>query len=94
MEGGITWDPTKAEQNHRKHGVTFEQASSVFADPLAETYPDPDHSVREEREITVGYSMPGRLLLVIHVSRGRVTRIISARMVTRHERRDLEARRR
>jgi len=61
MEGGITWDPTKAEQNQRKHGVAFEEASSIFADPLAETYPDPDHSVGEEREITVGYSIPGRL---------------------------------
>jgi uncharacterized DUF497 family protein len=69
----------------REHGVSFEEAATVFLDPLAMTYPDPDHSVEEDREITIGYSRSQRLLFVSHVQRSDRTRIISAREATRRE---------
>ena len=81
------WDVDKAKINRRKHGVSFEEASTVFADPLAYTFPDPDHSVRESRFLTIGKTQQFELLLVVaHVERGRIIRIISARKATRHER--------
>jgi uncharacterized protein len=80
------WDSRKATVNRRKHGIAFEEAASVFGDPLAVTFLDPDHSVDEVRRLTFGYSKSGRLLLVSHCERGERTRIISARPVTRHER--------
>jgi uncharacterized protein len=80
------WDESKATRNLRKHGVSFEEAASVFSDPLAYTFSDPDHSVGEERLLTFGYSRSGQLLAVIHSERARAIRIISARNVTRHER--------
>jgi uncharacterized DUF497 family protein len=79
------WDPAKAKGNVREHGVSFEEAATVFLDPLAMTYPDPDHSVEEDREITIGYSRSQRLLFVSHVQRSDRTRIISAREATRRE---------
>jgi uncharacterized protein len=63
------WDPSKAAQNRRKHGVSFHEAATVFGDPLALTYQDPDHSVQEQRFITVGTSNTGKLLIVAHADR-------------------------
>lgn len=80
------WDPRKAEQNLRKHGVPFAEAATVFGDPLSETVLDPDHSREEERWLTIGRSMRRRLLIVSHTDRGQSTRIISARELTRDER--------
>jgi hypothetical protein len=89
---GVTfeWDPRKAVANFKKHGVAFEDASSVFFDPLAMTYPDPDHSVDEHREVTLGYTMKKDLVFVCHCERGERIRIISARPATRTERRQYE----
>jgi uncharacterized DUF497 family protein len=80
------WDEAKARSNLAKHGVSFEEAASVFGDPLALTFPDPDHSLGEKRWLTFGVSQSGRLLVVAHTERGRAIRIISARKATRHER--------
>ena len=84
------WDPEKAKRNLRKHGVPFEEAATVFLDPLAMTYPDPDHSNEEDREITIGYSTNQRLLFVSHVQSRNRTRIIGAREATRRERKQHE----
>jgi uncharacterized DUF497 family protein len=80
------WDPGKAAENERKHSVSFVEAQTVFLDPLAETFDDPDHSADERRFITVGMSTQSRLLFVAHADRGidRI-RIISARVTTRGE---------
>ena len=86
MTQRFEWDETKAVTNLRKHGVPFEEAASVFSDPLAYTFGDPDHSVGEQRLLTFGFSQLGRLLAVVHAERGRAIRIISARKATRHER--------
>lgn len=80
------WDPRKDKQNLYKHGVSFQEASSVFYDTLAVTGADPDHSEGEERLITFGTSSSGRLLVVAHTERGDAIRIISARVATQHER--------
>jgi hypothetical protein len=80
------WDAPKSNANLRKHGVSFEEAASVFGDPLALTFADPDHSIREARFVTIGQSSRDLLLVVAHVERGRAIRIISARKATRHER--------
>jgi len=84
------WDPVKARKNLRKHGVTFEEASGVFYDPLAVTGADPDHSEGEERMITFGMSSVGRLLVVAHTDRGDAIRIVNARVATKLERRIYE----
>ncbi len=73
------WDAEKARANLRKHGVSFDEAAWTFADPLALTYEDPDHSTEEQRYITVGTSRSGRLLIVAHTDRGKNIRIISAK---------------
>ena len=80
------WDPAKAASNVRKHGVSFDEAGSVFLDHLAVSGPDPDHSVGESRYISFGMSSLGRLLAVSHTYRPGAIRIISARRVTRAER--------
>jgi len=80
------WDPKKSEVNRRKHGVSFHDAATVFADPLAITFADPDHSRGEHRFLTFGHSKLGYLLVVVHTERHGKTRIISARRATRHER--------
>jgi uncharacterized protein len=80
------WDPGKAKQNRRKHQVSFEEAATVFGDPLAITYPDPDHSTSEQRFITIGMSTVNRVLIVAHADRDEKIRIISARKTTQHER--------
>ena len=86
----LTWEPRKAASNRRKHGVSFEEAGSAFADPLSVTVPDPDHSENEERYLLLGQSDRNRLLVVAHVERGDVIRIINARPATRRERRRYE----
>jgi hypothetical protein len=83
----VTWDPRKAAANHRKHKVSFEEASTVLADPLAITGADPDHSVGEVRWITFGLSNRRRLLAVAPTEEDDTIRIISARAATRPERR-------
>jgi uncharacterized DUF497 family protein len=84
------WDPEKAEKNVNKHQVAFSEAATVFGDPLSMTFADPDHSIGEERFITVGLSRLGNLLIVSHADRGDRIRIISARRVTRRERKFYE----
>lgn len=81
------WDPAKAAANLRKHGVSFAEAASVFLDPMALTFEDPDHSDEEDREITIGVSTKRRVLFVSHAARGDRIRIISARKATRKEQR-------
>lgn len=80
------WDPEKAEANLRKHGVPFAEAATVFGDPLSMTFYDPDHSIEEERYITIGTSRLGKLLVVAHTEREDRIRVISARQATRRER--------
>jgi uncharacterized DUF497 family protein len=84
------WDSAKAAKNLRKHRVSFEEASSVFHDPLAVTGADPDHSEGEERLVTFGMSSGGQLLVVSHTERGEAIRIISCRIATQSERRIYE----
>ena len=80
------WDREKAKRNLRKHKVPFEEAMTVFYDPLSATFDDPDHSTDEERHVTIGYSARSRLLVVSHTESGKTMRIISARTATAHER--------
>ena len=84
------WDPDKAEVNERKHGVTFAEAMSVFGDTLSVTAYDPKHADDEDRFLTMGRSVDGRLLIVSHTDRDESIRIISARVATRRERKDYE----
>jgi uncharacterized DUF497 family protein len=90
MKVAVEWDPVKAEVNLRKHQVSFEEASTVFDDPLFITFLDVEHSLDEERYITLGFSQRNRLLLVAHAERGDAIRIISARKATKNERRFYE----
>ena len=86
---GFEWDRRKGAANLRKHGVSFDEASTVFHDPLTLIFDDEDHSEDETREIAIGHSVTGRLLLVSFVERTEnVIRIISARITTTHERDD------
>ena len=80
------WDPRKAKLNFAKHRVTFEEATTAFRDPLSTTAPDPDHSASEHRFVTFGVSIKRRLLVISHTERGENIRIISARRVTKQER--------
>ena len=84
------WDARKAATNKKKHGVSFQEAGTVFGDPLAITYPNPDHAQSEHRAITFGMSRDRRLLVVAHVDRNGKIRIISARLMTKHERKIYE----
>ena len=84
------WDPGKAAQNRRKHEIAFYEAATVFGDPSAPTYPEPGHSISEQRFITVGSSNTGRLLIVAHADRGEKIRIISARKTTMGERNEYD----
>lgn len=84
------WNDAKADENERKHGVSFVEAMTVFGDPLSLTGYDPDHSEDEERYITMGMSASGRLLVVSHTDRGGRVRIISSRAASGRERRDYE----
>ncbi len=80
------WDTEKADLNLRKHKVSFEEAVTIFYDPLAATFDDPDHSFGEFRYVTIGFSSRNRLLVVFHTETERGMRIISARSATAHER--------
>ncbi len=90
MTPRFEWDESKAKSNLGKHRVTFEEAASVFADPLAAIFPDTDHSEDEVREIIVGHSDRNRLLIVSFTERDQAIRIISARIATPTERNDYE----
>jgi len=87
----FTWNPDKATANLRKHGVDFDEATTVFGDPLAGTFADLDHSIGETRLITVGMSHKKRLLVVSHTETPNEIRIISARPATAHERKKYES---
>ena len=80
------WDGRKAARNLAKHGVAFDETSTILADPLSITIPDPDHSEDEERWIIIGQSNRGRLLVVVHTEDGTMVRIISAREAEKRER--------
>ena len=84
------WDEEKAKANLHKHKVTFDEAATIFGDFLARTFPDPDHSLEEDRYITIGTSDRGRVLIVSHTDREDRTRIISARKAKPHERKAYE----
>lgn len=85
------WDASKAASNLRKHGVNFDEAVTVFKDPLALIFDDEKHSEDEHREIIIGYSTLSRLLLVCFLERQEdIVRIFSARRATTHERKDYE----
>lgn len=80
------WDSRKAAANYRKHDISFQEAATIFGDPLAITFEDPDHSMDEKRYITFGFSQQKRLLVVSHTHRREKIRIITARLMTRTER--------
>jgi len=80
------WDPRKAAANLKKHGIAFQEAATVFGDPLAITFQDPDHSEEEERQMTYGLFQQMRLIIVSHMQRKDQMRIINARLMDRKER--------
>jgi len=84
------WDKRKADANAKKHGITFEEASTIFGDPLSATVHDSTHSIAEDRFITIGTSIDNRLLTVVHADLNDTIRIISAREATNTERRQYE----
>ena len=86
----VEWDAAKARANAAKHRVTFEEAITVFQDPLELTVPDPDHSVEEYRYVSIGTSARGRLLVVGYTERRSNIRVIFARRVTSREQHDYE----
>ncbi len=90
MAISFEWDTTKARANRRKHRVSFEEASTVFADTLSITIQDPDHSQAELRFVDVGLSLSGRVLVVAYTERGNRIRLISARLATGSEKRRYE----
>ena len=90
MSFTFEWDDKKASENLTKHGVSFSEASTVFADPLSRTILDPLHSEEQERLVILGQSGLQHTLVVVHTYRGEVIRIISARPATSRERRDYE----
>ena len=87
------WDADKARSNLKKHGVSFPEGATALGDALAWTFQDPEHSIGEERFLTIGVSEQGNLVVVSHTDRGETVRIISARKATRRERRYYEERR-
>jgi uncharacterized DUF497 family protein len=87
----FSWDDRKAATNLKKHGVAFEEAATVFADPIARLYDDPDHSENDQRFLLVGHSFAGRVLLVVHAENRDTIRIISARRAKPTEREDQDA---
>lgn len=86
----FAWNPQKAAENLRKHRISFDEAKTVFFDPLARIHDDPDHSKNESREIIVGTSVKGRLLIISFTEHEDVVRIISARRADLEERHDYE----
>ena len=92
MELRFEWHEQKAIENLRKHGVSFEEAKSVFNDPFAITIADPEHSTDEDRFVDIGLSSEGQVLVVVYTERGENIRIISSRKATRAERSTYERR--
>ena len=90
MTPQFEWDFEKAAENLKRHPVAFDEAVTVFADPLANIFDDPDHSDDERRELIIGHSAEQRLLVVSFSERERRTRIISARQATAREHKDYE----
>ena len=90
MALSFEWDTNKARRNLAKHGVSFEESSTLFGDPRSLTIPDPVHSQVEDRFVTIGISHRGKLLVVVHTERGDNIRIITARPASRRERRTYE----
>jgi len=84
------WDDKKATKNKKKHGVSFHEAATVFGDPMARTFNDPEHSTTEHQFLTFGLSQFNQLLVVAHTDRGENIRIISAQTMTKHERKIYE----
>jgi uncharacterized DUF497 family protein len=84
------WDASKATQNLKKHGVSFDEAASAFGDPFTLTIPDPHHSLDELRFVTIGMTAQQRLVTIVHTDRGDAVRLISARQASRKERHDYE----
>ncbi|QLE55129.1 BrnT family toxin [Nostoc sp. TCL26-01] len=84
------WNTDKAILNLDKHGISFQEAATVFNDPLSVTFPDPAHSIEENRYVIIGVSQFGQLLVVAHTDREEKVRIISARKTTRQERKFYE----
>ena len=91
MLNGFEWDESKARSNVRKHGVSFQEAVTVFDDPMSITLDDPEHSDYERRFVTIGFSSRGRLLVVCHSDRHDRIRIINSRTADRRERRYYES---
>jgi uncharacterized DUF497 family protein len=90
MRLGFEWDEGKARVNLRKHGISFDEAATVFLDPCSATIADPGHSTREQRYVDIGSSERGRVLVVVYTERGASIRIISCRKATPTERRVYE----
>jgi uncharacterized DUF497 family protein len=86
----LNWDTKKAASNLRKHGVSFQEAGTVFGDPMALTFDDPDHSIGERRLLTFGVTRTAKFLIVCHTEEAGVTRIISARQMNKRERKIYE----
>ncbi len=84
------WDPEKARTNLKKHGVSFEEATTAFGDSLSLTVEDSSHSEAEERFVTIGMAATGRVIVVVHTDRNDAIRLISARPATGRERRSYE----
>jgi len=90
MPLGFEWDANKASTNLAKHGLSFEEAATVFGDPLSLTIPDPAHSQVEDRFVIIGKSYQRKLLVVVHTERGDNIRVISARHASKRERKAYE----
>ncbi len=84
------WDRRKAKSNLKKHGISFQEAATVFGDALSITFDDPDHSVNERRFLTFGLLRIGKPIIVSHTEKGKSMRIISARLMTKRERKIYE----
>ncbi len=85
------WNQQKAEINFQKHGVSFDEASTVFGDALSLTFPGVEHSIQEERYLIIGLSSMNRVLVISHVHRNEFIRIISARQATKREQKFYES---
>jgi len=90
MDLTFEWDAEKAKGNIRKHQVSFEEAKTVFGDPFLLTFPDPEHSIDEQRYLGIGASSKGRILVVVHTERDVSIRVISCRKATPKERKVYE----
>lgn len=90
MQPNFEWDEEKAKANVRNHRVSFDEAATVFGDPLSMTIPDPDHSLDEKRYVDIGRSDVGRILVVAYTERGGNIRIVTCRKATPRERRRYE----